>query len=799
MKKIEILAPAGSYDSLILAIQAGCDAIYIGGSCFGARAFANNLNQEELLKAIDYVHLYGKKIYLTVNTILKDKELKEQLYTYLLPFYQQGLDAVIVQDIGVLSWIHKYFPDLSIHASTQMTITSADGVKAFEELGVTRFVTARELSIEEIKKIRERTSLEIESFVHGALCYSYSGQCLMSSMIGGRSGNRGRCAQPCRKLYEKQYLLSPKDLCTISLIPDLIDAGINSFKIEGRMKRPEYTALTTAIYRKYTDLYIKMGRETYLEFIKHHNKEWEQDYKNLMDLYNRGGFTTGYYKQRNGKNMMALSRPNHMGILVGKIIDVKGNQAKIQVLDTINSQDVLEFRNQKEEALYDYTIKNHVKKGEKIQANFKTGLKIEKGNLVYRTKNNTLLEEIKSKYSKEIRKIPLIGNVIAVENNPIIFKIKLLDLSQKEIEVQRDVILTAKNYKMTEESIIKPLRKLGDTLFEWKELSCEIVGNIFIPVGQLNELRRMAISKLEAFILQEFRRKLPKDLLKEELKERKSPKNQKKPSFIAAVSTSEQLEVALRYKEIESIYIHVEEFTFDVLKGAITQIIEMHKKVYLILPSIFREETKQQFLKCAWNDERLSGIIIKNYEEYTFIKENLCIKANMPNLILDYNMHILNQEAKNHWYKKEIHHFTASYEMTDKELKELGCQDMELIVYGHIPLMTSAQCYVHNTKGCTHQTKLWKIKDANKNKFFIKNMCQYCYNVIYNGKPLSLLDYKDEIEQLNCYGIRLDFTIENVIEMSEILDSFIDVFCYNKKLIQEKNTITKGHFKRGVD
>ena len=291
-KRVEILSPAGSYDSLKAAIAAGADAVYVGGSRFGARAYANNLQEDQLLEAIDYVHLHGKKIYLTINTLLKDRELRQELYAYLLPYYKQGIDAVIVQDIGVLQYVREQFPDLPIHASTQMTITNVLGAKFLEDLGVERVVTARELQLSEIAEISKNSKLEIESFVHGALCYCYSGQCLYSSLIGGRSGNRGQCAQPCRLPYklkgekENQYVLSLKDICTLDYIPELVEAGIYSFKIEGRMKKPEYVALVTAMYRKYVDLYLDKGKDAFHVEAK--------DREMLMDLYNRGGFHGGY-------------------------------------------------------------------------------------------------------------------------------------------------------------------------------------------------------------------------------------------------------------------------------------------------------------------------------------------------------------------------------------------------------------------------------------------------------------------------------------------------------------------------
>lgn len=309
MKKnpVEILAPAGSFESMKAAVAAGADAVYIGGSRFGARAYADNPGEDQLLEAIDYVHLYGKKLYLTVNTLMKEEEMGE-LYDYLKPYYERGLDAVIVQDLGVLSFVRKHFPGLAIHASTQMTITGVRGAALLKEMGAERVVTARELSLDEIRKIHNQVDVEIESFVHGALCYCYSGQCLFSSLIGGRSGNRGRCAQTCRLPFDvkrgsrslngsdEKYVLSLKDLCTLDLIPQMIEGGIFSMKIEGRMKSPRYTAGVVSIYRKYTDLYLKNGKNGY--------QVEEKDRKLLLDLFDRGGQTEGYYRQHNGRDMV---------------------------------------------------------------------------------------------------------------------------------------------------------------------------------------------------------------------------------------------------------------------------------------------------------------------------------------------------------------------------------------------------------------------------------------------------------------------------------------------------------------
>ena len=364
-RKPEILAPAGSVESLRGAIAAGADAVYIGGSKFGARAYADNPEEDTLLSAIDYVHSKDRRIYLTVNTLLKEQELKEDLVPFLEKYYRAGVDAVIVQDVGVLHFLAMDFPDLPVHASTQMTLVSSDGAKQLSEYPVTRLVPARELSFEEIKEIRKNTNLELECFVHGALCYCYSGQCLLSSMIGGRSGNRGRCAQPCRmpyivtedgkKVAEGLYALSPKDLCTLDRIPELVEAGIDSFKIEGRMKRPEYTAGVTAAYRLMTDLYFEYGEEGFHQYLKKHPGVLNEQMDRVADLYNRGGFTKGYYVQYHGKNMMAMERPNHTGIKVGEVISGKGIRATIKLEKTINPQDVLEIRDISGDS-YEFTV-----------------------------------------------------------------------------------------------------------------------------------------------------------------------------------------------------------------------------------------------------------------------------------------------------------------------------------------------------------------------------------------------------------------------------------------------------------
>ena len=309
---VEILAPAGSMECLQAAIAAGADAVYLGGTRFGARAYAQNLSEEDMVQAIEYVHIHRRKIYMTVNTLLKDREM-EELYAYLLPYYRAGLDGVIVQDIGVVKYIREHFPKMPVHASTQMTITNTLGADHLKQYGITRVVPARELSLGEIRDMKRQTGLEMECFVHGALCYCYSGQCLLSSMIGGRSGNRGQCAQPCRLPYQidgkkPADLMSLKDLCTIDILPELIDAGVDSFKIEGRMKQPEYVYTVVKMYRKYADHYLKLQKEGK---DRSAYRVSEADKRELLAAYQRRGYCEGYYHQHNGRDMISLKRPKN--------------------------------------------------------------------------------------------------------------------------------------------------------------------------------------------------------------------------------------------------------------------------------------------------------------------------------------------------------------------------------------------------------------------------------------------------------------------------------------------------------
>ena len=837
MSLLEILSPAGSMESLKASINANCDAMYIGGSSFGARASANNLNEEDMCTAIDYAHVHGKSLYMTINTLLKTEELKEELYNYLYRYYRQGIDAVIVQDLGVLHFVHEHFPQLPIHASTQMTLTMAQGANELKQYGVNRLVTSRELTLPEIRAIREQTDLEIESFVHGALCYSFSGQCLMSSMIGGRSGNRGRCAQTCRMTYKVKdgnrviseanhnYILSPKDMCTIDLIPEMVEAGINSFKIEGRMKRPEYAAGVTYAYRKYLDYYLTYGKEKFKEFANPKNKEFEKDMMNLKDLYNRGGFSKGYYETNNGKMMMSMDRPNHSGVCVGKVKAVKGNQATVTLTEDVNAQDVVEFR-ESEKQLYEFTLKDGSPKGSTITANFLHGSGIKPGQLMYRTRNNQLLNSLGEDFLKTERKTMIQGYFSAFADTAMSFTLAYKDVS---VEVTGDVVDQAKNQPTTREKIEKQLLKVNDTSFVYDHLEVMAGDDIFLPIGKLNEIRREAIAQLEQKIAQSYRREDPKLLEKTnviESLEVAGSANEEKfeyegiPTFTACVTEKNQISVVCEYEKIKRVYVDLNCIEFEEIKEVVQQVHASGKLVYLYLPHIFRKDTAELFEKYANQvfQEEIDGYVIRNLEEYSFVKKHLMERNiwNQKELILDYNVYIMNPESKKFWREKGVTHYTASQELTYNELKQLGIRGSDIIAYGRIPLMVSAQCIVKNVgnycevgrknlknpeESYHDGTKKLELIDRCNKSFYARNHCKFCYNTIYNGDCIALLPNREEVLSLEPQAIRLDFTFETPSQMRDILDAYILGFSQEDSEVNLETggkNVTKGHFKRGI-
>ena len=800
--RVEILAPAGSMECLKAAIAAGADAVYTGGALFGARAYAHNLTEEELLEVIDYVHLHGRRLYLTVNTLIKDREMEKQMYDYLLPYYRQGLDAVIVQDIGLFRFIRKHFPDLPIHASTQMTLTGVDGAKFLEKEGAQRIVTSRELSMAEVKKIADETELEIESFVHGALCYCYSGQCLFSSFIGGRSGNRGQCAQPCRLLYRTpeakrpQYLLSLKDICTLELIPEMIESGIYSFKIEGRMKKPEYAAAVAFQYRKYADLYLKYYEECPAEedpaaYAMKQYRVREEDRQMLLDLYNRGGFHTGYYHTQNGREMISLNRPNHAGVPAVKVLAKKGRNVTAKALTDLYPQDIIELPMRKgREKADNYTCKDAVRKGMNVQIPVFADTPFKRDEIWMRTRNSTLIDTLREEFVNGKIKERICGTFRLYPQEKATLTVKCRDA---EITVAGEKAQEALSQPMSRERIEKQLRKTGNTEFEFSFLKAEIGEKVFLPMQSLNELRREALETLEKVICEKYRRSGEvKD--PEEDKTELSMEEEVLSGWTASVRTAEQMEVILEEEAIGRIYVDCTMFPRIWEKDSyvewITKVHAAGKEIYLVMPYIFRERTRKQY-EAAYNrifGAGWDGILIANYESFAFLKEH----GYTGRIMTDYNLYEFNQESRKFWKEKGVFEFTAPVELTERELQDLRVKDGEVIVYGYLPMMISAGCIQKTTRGCLKKSGQTTITDRYRNPFVVKNECDYCYNILYNYVPLYLGDRMEEVYQIGPGRIRLMFTTERQQEVRQILSAYFE----GKEL--PEGTYTRGHWKRGI-
>lgn len=705
-KDFELLAPAGNLEIFKGVIESGADAVYVGGSMFGARAYANNFTEEELLEAIDFAHLRGVKVYLTVNTLIKNSEFSK-LYDYLLPYYKRGLDAVIVQDIGVVKAIHEYFPSMEIHTSTQMTVTGADGVRFLSQFGVTRVVMAREVSLAEMKRIHEETGMELEAFVHGALCYSYSGQCLFSSILGGRSGNRGRCAQPCRLPYtvegkKDEYILSLKDMCGIKALDKLHDAGVYSLKIEGRMKQLEYACGVVKYYRSYID---SMKPVT------------DADYDRIKALGNRCGFTDGYYFDHNGSDMVTYVKPNFVS-----------NAAEP---------------------------------------------------------------------SPEKRKLSIEGELVLREGEPGSLTVKRGDVTYK---ASIEPVSAALKAPLDKKAAIDRINKTGDTDFEFSHIKAQIGENVFVPNGALNKLRRDAISGLCDKLLKKYYRddaryadissmcELPEHVVKSDATHEDGAVNAKDYTTICLCMTRAQLDTLISYECFDVFYLDFDMYDRKTLiqqfADDVKCLTKRNKKVYLMLPTIFRADSSDYFVSIAKELDKVSfdGFVVKNYEEL-YLTENLFTGKKV---ILDHNMYTFNDVSKSAFFEHGVSGDTVPLELNSREIMHRNNIGSQMIVYGYYPLMTTANCVHKNTKGCDKKQKLIYLKDRYNKSFAVCNNCKECYNTIYNSLPTMLTKNISKLKEAGIRSFRYSFTIETPKQIKAVMDDKVAEY-------------TNGHYKRGVE
>lgn len=754
MGKVELLAPAGDMTCFRAAVNAGADAVYLGGEAYGARAYASNFTKDELCGAIRYAHLFGVKVYLTVNTLVKEREL-DGLCGFIAPFYEAGLDGVIVQDFGVLKLLKENFPGLPLHGSTQMCVTGKYGAKLLKNYGVCRVVPARELSLEEIREIKSETGMEIETFIHGAMCYSYSGQCLFSSFLGGRSGNRGRCAGPCRLPYsafgkKEVYPLSLKDLCALPVLEELMDAGIDSFKIEGRMKNAYYVAGVTSVYRKYIDLYeaAKAGGAKY--------RVDEADLEILRKLYVRTELETGYYHRHNGPELVTLQKPGYL------------------------SADEKEFAWIRERFL-------------------ETNRKIE------------LECELKVRAGEALR-------------------LSVWDRSGRIVEKSGQFpIERALNRPTTTEDLKKQLSKTGNTPFLFQRISVIMDEDVFIPVKEINELRRQALEEMKLLMTAVTGRAdtVRPERMPQGAAQADGPGGKTTQTRIA-VTTAEQFQTVLSFaKEKETAGVmpetdiagieihfrlleHLEElscaaFGTDAAKNAAAV------PLYLCLPRTFRKRAAD-YCDRFLTDERLrrfSGFYCGNPDALEYMVQRLAkagIAGGEKEIFTDYSFYTCNTEALSFLSQLQsmgkqyrISGFVGSYELNRHEWEDLvkGCHrrgldhlKKEYLVYGHIPFMQTAGCVKKTFGRCDGQNTVTYLKDRMGKTLPVMNFCRICENTVYNGVPLSL--YRERA-QIVCDYERICFTIEDAASTEAVLGSFLLGEPYSL------DEFTKGHFKKGIE
>ncbi len=775
MEKIELLSPVGDFECLKSAIQNGADSIYLGASSFSARAKATNFNFKELAEAIKYAKLRNVSVHLALNTLIKNDEFEDAI-NLAITAYNLGVDAIIVQDLGLSSYLLKNYPDLPIHASTQMTVHNLEGVIQLEKLGFSRVVLSRELSINEIEYIRKNTNIELEVFIHGALCISYSGQCLLSSMIGGRSGNRGFCAQPCRLPYElfeetenghinsldKGYLLSPRDILGIEFLPEIIKCGINSLKIEGRMKTPTYVGVVTRIYRKYIDLVlnnINLDNKTLKNMINK-NLNIKNPNTNLSDLeelnqvFNRGGFSTGHLSSNENKNLIFKDKPNNMGLYVGTISHINENKGhlKLKLENSLSVGDKISINNEIytiSELMIDNKNYESLDKGYTVKIGRMKG-KISVGSKIYKLESSKLNKTIYPtfKENKEFKKINLNAKIIIKENLPISLKVWSEEGFYKNLEFTFSSIIpeNALNNPTSKQTIIKQISKTGNTQFEFKNIDIVLDDNLFIPTSILNDLRRNAINGLENSVLQKYSHKL---------------ENNFKPIKSDVTNTKKTISLLLNniknydYTSLENInklYIPLKYF-LDLNYKTILYKLTQKFNTYIYMPTILKNININ--FKNIISNFKIKGFVVSHISQIELLKNfNL-------ELIGNFTLNVYNNYSIEKLKELNISCITAS-----PELNEID--NLETIVYGKIPVMTNNYCYLGKSNKCYSSCK--KLCKSNS-KFYLQDRTGAKFIIvpnnsittIFNSKPIQLNNY-------NTNSIRIDILDETFEEIQYIIN-----------------------------
>ena len=796
MNDIELLSPVGNYECLMSAIQNGANSVYLGIENFNARYSATNFNLEDLEKAINYAHLRNVKVHLTLNTLIKNNEFDEVL-KIANKAYELGIDAIIVQDLGLASFLIKNFPNLPIHASTQMTIHNLEGVLEAEKLGFKRVVLSRELSISEIEYICKNSNIEIETFIHGALCISYSGQCLFSSMVGGRSGNRGKCAQACRLPYElikdstcidKGYLLSPKDLCGLNFLPQLIKAGVCCFKIEGRMKSPEYVGIVTKIYRKYINKVL--NNEDYI--IE------KQDLLDLMQVFNRGNFSDGHLNNESNKDLIYKNKPNNMGIYIGNVSNYNANKGHISLNLNypLSIGDTISFeREDSQYTVSELMIDNKNITTAEPNQYVKIGRmkgKIKSGDKIYKLSSKELFNSIKPSFSgSEFIKNKIIGEIDIYKNSPIVFKVTLAKDSKISVTIPSKIMpIPALKTPITKERIIEQLSKTNNTCFEFENIVVNLDDNLYIPsISALNELRRTALLELENIIVSQYTRN-PALYTIPNFEKIENIDNHKISLLLNNLDIEKDYS---KLTNIDKLYIPLKYFCnknyIDVLKNLSNSF-----NVYIYMPTIIRDNYRNLFINNinnALSSLNIKGFVISNLGDLILLKNFI----DNYEIISNYTLNVFNNITANELLNNNVKTITLSPELNKNDVQDFSkIFNTELIVYGNLPVMNSNYCLLGKANKCYPECEKSCL---NSNKLFLKDRKGFLFKVvpdniqtittIYNSKTTFL-----DVNGLNVNNFRIDILDEDIDEINVIIYNVKN----NTRLVGDN--FTNGNFNKVV-
>ena len=833
-QKIELLAPAGSFESLKAAISNGADAVYLGGGKLNARVNAANFTQRELVEAFDYAHERGRRVYITLNTLIKDQELSDAV-RFAEFVYKEGADAVIVQDMGLVRLLKEKMPGLEIHASTQMTLSNSMAVKVAEKIGVSRVVLPRELTLQEIENIKEQTSVDIEVFVHGALCVCYSGQCLMSSFIGRRSGNRGLCAQPCRLPWslshdlenytERSYLLSPRDIMAIELLPQLKKAGVSSLKLEGRMKSPEYVAIVTSIYRKYIDMLEGTGERDY--------KVKKSDKETLMQAFNRGGFSRGYLEGNfTYKKLIYPEHPKNQGVLLGEVIDKKPLYIKVKLKRPIDMGDGIEIRGAKKD-VHSFIVTSilygnkHVRKADAGNEVWVGDIKnpVKPGSLVYKTLSKPLFNEARKSFEgKEIPTVPLNMEFSIETGKPAVLKVS--DSRGNLVTVESgEEAREAINLPLSEERIKEQLAKTGDTPYYLGNLLIRSDNNSNIPISALNAMRREALDMIKSIRIQASKKPSFSSAGYDRATEHDSM-TCAMAGEVKAGNGAENAGKTTKSKQLTAFF-HCVPDSLRELNGLVSRIYlpitvsesiksvrqDFSGEIYVWAPSIMKDpellDIKEKIKELS---QYIDGVAYGELGVYKIVKEEL------PELFLcaEPSMNIFNSETKGLHGSFGAKTAVLSPELNYNELKEITPTnneklDAEAIVYGRIPLMTMEHCPSSLERVCTRKChectgRQGFLKDRKNEKFHFVRDPKLMRTQVFNAHP-TFMDDIEAIEETPVRYLRLVFTNEDSNTRSTIIKYYRDIINGNlahARIIDSINQIkekgfTKGHWFRGVE